>query len=79
MRKIRPVELSVVPSVNSGRQDEPAFLQRADPALRKEDEPLLRSARQKIFEAMSRNAGRSVDFFGIPPNAVIELGTRVQL
>jgi KUP system potassium uptake protein len=35
--------------------------------------------RQKLFEAMSRNAGRSVDFFGIPPNAVIELGTRVQL
>lgn len=35
--------------------------------------------RQKLFEAMSRNAGRSVEYFGIPPNAVIELGTRVQL
>ena len=35
--------------------------------------------RQKLFEAMSRNAGRSVDYFGIPPNTVIELGTRVQL
>lgn len=35
--------------------------------------------RQKLFGAMSRNAGRSVDYFGIPPNAVIELGTRVQL
>lgn len=35
--------------------------------------------RQKLFEAMSRNAARSVDFFAIPPNAVIELGTRVQL
>ena len=35
--------------------------------------------RQKLFEAMSRNSARSVDFFGIPPNAVIELGTRVQL
>ncbi|MBA2675732.1 potassium transporter Kup [Ramlibacter sp.] len=35
--------------------------------------------RQKLFAAMSRNAGRSVDFFGIPPNAVIELGARVQL
>ena len=35
--------------------------------------------RQKLFEAMSRNAARSVDFFGIPPNGVIELGTRVQL
>jgi KUP system potassium uptake protein len=35
--------------------------------------------RQNLFEAMSRNAGRAVDFFGIPSNAVIELGTRVQL
>ncbi len=35
--------------------------------------------RQNLFEAMSRNAGRAVDFFGIPHNAVIELGTRVQL
>lgn len=35
--------------------------------------------RQKLFEVMSRNAARSVDFFGIPPNSVIELGARVQL
>ncbi|TFY96159.1 potassium transporter Kup [Ramlibacter humi] len=35
--------------------------------------------RQNLFGAMSRNAGRAVDFFRIPSNAVIELGTRVQL
>jgi KUP system potassium uptake protein len=35
--------------------------------------------RQNLFEAMSRNSGRAVDYFGIPSNAVIELGTRVQL
>ncbi|MDB5871719.1 MAG: kup [Ramlibacter sp.] len=35
--------------------------------------------RQNLFEAISRNAGRAVDFFGIPHNAVIELGTRVHL
>jgi KUP system potassium uptake protein len=35
--------------------------------------------RQNLFEAMSRNSGRVVDYFGIPGNAVIELGTRVQL
>jgi KUP system potassium uptake protein len=34
--------------------------------------------RQNLFEAMSRNSGRAVDYFGIPSNAVIELGTRVQ-
>lgn len=35
--------------------------------------------RQNLFEAMSRNSGRAVDYFHIPSNAVIELGTRVQL
>jgi KUP system potassium uptake protein len=35
--------------------------------------------RQNLFEALSRNAGRAVDYFGIPHNGVIELGTRVQL
>ena len=35
--------------------------------------------RQNLFEALSRNAGRAVDYFAIPDNAVIELGTRVQL
>ncbi|MCG2594413.1 potassium transporter Kup [Ramlibacter sp. XY19] len=35
--------------------------------------------RQNLFETLSRNAGRAVDYFGIPYNGVIELGTRVQL
>jgi KUP system potassium uptake protein len=35
--------------------------------------------RQNVFETLSRNAGRAVDYFGIPYNGVIELGTRVQL
>jgi KUP system potassium uptake protein len=35
--------------------------------------------RQNLFEALSRNAGRAVEYFAIPHNAVIELGTRVQL
>lgn len=35
--------------------------------------------RQRLFGAMSRNAGRAADFFRIPHNAVIELGTRVQV
>jgi KUP system potassium uptake protein len=35
--------------------------------------------RQALFEGLSRNSGRAVDYFGIPHNAVIELGTRVQL
>lgn len=35
--------------------------------------------RQALFAVMSRNAGRAADFFRIPHNAVIELGTRVQV
>jgi len=35
--------------------------------------------REKLLAAMSRNAGSVVDYFGLPDNAVLELGTRVQI
>jgi len=35
--------------------------------------------RGRLFAAMSRNAGSVVDYFRLPGNAVVELGTRVQL
>ncbi len=35
--------------------------------------------RDKIFAAMARNAGDITDFFNIPTNRVVELGTRVEL
>jgi len=35
--------------------------------------------RDRLFAAMARNAGNVTDFFNIPPNRVIELGTRVQI
>jgi KUP system potassium uptake protein len=35
--------------------------------------------REALFSTMSRNAGGVVDFFRLPGNAVVELGTRVQL
>jgi KUP system potassium uptake protein len=35
--------------------------------------------REKLFAAMSRNAGGVVEFFHLPDNAVVELGTRVQI
>lgn len=35
--------------------------------------------REHLFSAMSRNAGGAVDFFRLPSNAVVELGTRVQI
>jgi KUP system potassium uptake protein len=35
--------------------------------------------RERLFAAMSRNAGSVVEFFRLPNNCVIELGTRVQI
>jgi len=35
--------------------------------------------RDRMFSAMARNAGDVTDFFNIPPNRVVELGTRVEI
>ena len=35
--------------------------------------------RDRMFAAMARNAGSITDFFNIPPNRVIELGTRIEI
>jgi KUP system potassium uptake protein len=35
--------------------------------------------RDRLFAAMARNAGNVTDYFGIPTNRVIELGTRVEI
>ena len=35
--------------------------------------------REHLFATMSRNAGGVVEFFHLPDNAVVELGTRVQI
>jgi KUP system potassium uptake protein len=35
--------------------------------------------REKLFSAMTRNSGGVVEFFNLPDNAVVELGTRVQI
>jgi KUP system potassium uptake protein len=35
--------------------------------------------REGIFSALARNASSATDFFNIPPNRVVELGSRIQL
>ena len=35
--------------------------------------------RDRIFAAMARNAGSVTDYFNIPTNRVVELGTRVEI
>jgi KUP system potassium uptake protein len=40
--------------------------------------PPMRTWRKKIFSVMSRNARGATEFFGIPPNRVVELGTQIE-
>ena len=35
--------------------------------------------RERLFATMSHNASGVVEFFRLPDNAVVELGTRVQI
>jgi K+ transporter len=35
--------------------------------------------RERMFAAMARNAGNVTDYFNIPTNRVIELGTRIEI
>jgi KUP system potassium uptake protein len=35
--------------------------------------------RERLFAGMLRNASGVVEFFGLPDNTVVELGTRVQI
>jgi KUP system potassium uptake protein len=35
--------------------------------------------RERLFAAMARNAGSAADYFNLPANRVIELGTKVQI
>ena len=35
--------------------------------------------RDRLFAAMARNAGSITDYFNIPTNRVVELGTRVEI
>jgi KUP system potassium uptake protein len=35
--------------------------------------------REHMFAAMARNAGSAVEYFNIPPNRVIELGTQIEI
>jgi len=40
---------------------------------------LLERWRARVFAAMARNAGNVTDYFNIPTNRVVELGTRVEI
>jgi KUP system potassium uptake protein len=54
------------------------FLSREKIVAGEEGEGMARW-RDRIFAAMARNAGSITDFFNIPTNQVVELGTRVEI
>lgn len=35
--------------------------------------------RERVFSVMARNAGSAIEYFGIPANRVIELGTKIEI
>jgi KUP system potassium uptake protein len=35
--------------------------------------------RKRLFRFLSRNARSATDFFSIPPNRVVEIGTQIEL
>jgi KUP system potassium uptake protein len=35
--------------------------------------------RERLFAYFSNNAANAADFFGLPPNQVIEIGARVEI
>ncbi len=39
----------------------------------------IRNWRDRLFSAMARNAASASDYFNIPANRVVELGTRIQM
>ena len=39
----------------------------------------MASWRERIFAAMTRNARGAAEYFRLPDNTVVELGTRVQI
>lgn len=43
------------------------------------DMPGMAVWREKLFATMARNAQRSIEFFKIPPNRVVELGAQVEI
>jgi KUP system potassium uptake protein len=43
------------------------------------DRPGMAIWRERLFAFMSRNAGRATEFFGIPPDRVLEIGAQIEL
>jgi KUP system potassium uptake protein len=55
------------------------FLSREKVVAGAEVEHGMAGWRDHIFAAMARNAGSVSDFFNIPPNRVVELGSRIEI
>jgi KUP system potassium uptake protein len=53
--------------------------ERLIPTKGRADDPFtIAQWRKVIFSVMARNARSATEFFGIPPNRVVELGTQIE-
>ena len=48
-------------------------------AVGSSDRPGMALWRDHLYAWMTRNATRATDFFNIPPNRVVELGTHIEI
>ena len=55
------------------------FLSREKLVPRSAEKGLFRKLRDSLFATLARNAGSVTDYFNIPANRVVELGTRVEI
>jgi len=94
-RNGRPVEetrivVAVAPRVRTGRADAPQSTQDRIVVLARfflgrqklipsKSQPGMALWRERLFVSMAKNATKAIEFFNVPTNRVVELGTQVEL
>jgi len=73
----RALELAAAHGLEVNMMETSFFLSRQ--TLVPTQSPGMALWREKLFAAMSRNAASATDYFNIPTNRVVELGTRIEL
>ena len=61
------------------RPDADVLLRRPQQLRRAPSKPLLPRWQEKLFLTLSRFAASAGDFFGLPTNRVVELGSRIEI
>ena len=76
---VRSLELCAVHGLRIEPMDVSFFLSREKIVAAERRDHGMARWRDRIFAAMARNAGSVTDFFNVPTNRVVELGTRIEI